>query len=56
MKLHGLFVVHDQFDNEEMARQALQNGAVPRRDERHERRLRDMQGDAELPVNHEQAM
>ena len=47
---------YDQFDNDELDRQALQNGTTPRRDERHERRLRDMQPDSELPVNHEQAM
>ena len=48
---------YDQYDNEEMTRQALQNGnSSPRRDERHERRLRDMQPEAELPVNHGQAL
>ena len=52
---------YDQFDNEEMTRQGQANG-VPRRDERHERRLREQQEtglpnpEMELPVNHEQPL
>jgi phosphate starvation-inducible PhoH-like protein len=55
---------YDKFDTEETARQAQQNSAV-RRDERHERRLRELQQEAglplqepepELPVNQEQAL
>ena len=45
---------YDQFDNEEMSRQAQQSGQ--RRDERHERRLLELQQQGELPVNHEQPL
>jgi phosphate starvation-inducible PhoH-like protein len=56
---------YDRFDNEEQRRQAQANGAAPRRDERHERRLREQgllpdapaaSDEPELPVNHEQAL
>ena len=54
---------YDKFDNEEQMRQGQANGAT-RRDERHERRLREQglldgsqpEPEAELPVNHEQPM
>ncbi len=51
---------YDKFDTDEMSRQANQAGAPLRRDERHERRLREQQDaggptpETELPVNHEQ--
>ena len=53
---------YDKYDTDEISRQAAQAGAPPRRDERHERRLREHQEaggpapEAELPVNHEQGL